>query len=332
MEYEPASFPVLDAEDAIRRAEECLTLQSPTRAMGILGDLTARFPQEARLWYLRGMLAERLGRRQEAEDDYRKAVRTDPELRDCALDLVDLLLDGGRLEEAEALAGRLAARWPDHARALGLLGEARACLGRACAAEASFRKALAIDPSFAWAGRHLSDLLLERGRVDEAHELIVGLLDRDPLDPCNHAYLGEILEGKGLTEAAMASLRTALWLRPGYSWAARCLARMVCRSGGTLQAVEILQRALESKPDDALMIACLGCLEKKLGFVEAAEVCFRRALKIDPDLATAFAGLFDVLLATDRGGDAHALLRDRLGDLPPDRECAVESRNRENLE
>jgi len=245
MESEPVSYPVLDVEDAVRRAEESVRGEPPARALGVLENLRERFPRVSRLWSLSAHLLGNLGRRAEAE--------------------------------------------------------------------AGYRQALVLDPGNAWATRELCDLLCERESresIDEAHSLVVGLLDRDPLDPYNHGYLGDLLYRKGNAEGSKAAFRTALWLKPDYSWASCRLALVLCRGGNPEEARQVLSESLESRPDEAWTLACLGCVERRLGRDDDAEHSFRRALDLEPALETAFQGLHVLLLEKGREAEARTLLSD----------------------
>jgi len=308
MEREPASHPLLDVEDAVRRAEEAVEREPPESAIAVLDELKRVLPAQARLWNLAGRVLEDLGSFEMAELNYREAVRLEPRCSEHALDLAEFLIAGERSGEAKLLVEEAIARDRSYARALGLLGAVRAQMGDRDDAEAAFRRALELNPGYAWAGRELSDLLCDCGKIDEAHRLIVDLLNRDPLDPQSHGYLGNILEQKGLAEASVMEYRTALWLKPDYAWVARRLSRILCAQGRPLEAAVVIRAALRALPRDAELLVLLGCTERRMGRSVAAEDCFRRALDMEPGLDSAFSALFDLLLEECRMEEAHALL------------------------
>lgn len=163
MDSETVSLEILDAGSAVRRAEKAVELDSPLRAMGLLSELKRRFPGEARLWHLSGRILETMGCDRAAEENYRQAHLLDPCREDFVLDLAELLYQGDRVAEAEALAAAMASRYPDSARALGLLGVARAERGASPEAEATLRRALALDPGSSRVARRLALLLCRRG-------------------------------------------------------------------------------------------------------------------------------------------------------------------------
>src|SRR5262245_9795170 len=120
MDFEPVSYPILDADDAVRRAEELLECESPASVLQSLRDLQERFPQEARLYHVSAVLLETLERFVEAEADYQKAIflGAENDATDVTLDLAELYLGQGRLAECERLLSGVVSKTPGDARAL----------------------------------------------------------------------------------------------------------------------------------------------------------------------------------------------------------------------
>jgi predicted Zn-dependent protease len=297
MEVDPVRFPSVDASEAVRRAEEGLEHETPAEALRMLRSLSRNFPDAVRLRHLAARVLESLGRDREAEEEYRVALSLDPESHEVALDLAELLLDQDRAAEGELLAGAAVEGMPDDSRALGILGEALKLQGKTDKAAAAFRYALQIDPDCAWAGRELCDLLFAQGDLDGARKLVLELLDRDPIEPYNYGFFGEILRRTGKTQEAMQAYETALWLLPEYSWAARQLAGLLLEGGQGDAAREVLHRSLDFDPEEPWLLACLWCVEKQLGNALDAEEYFRRALAKAPKIG-------DVLDCCGRGAPA----------------------------
>jgi len=284
MEVNPGRFPIIEPGEAVRRAEECLEHEAPVGALRLLRSLSRKFPCEVRLRHLAARVLESLGRDREAEEEYRIALTLDGGTHEIALDFAELLLDQDRAAEGELLAKIAVEGMPDDGRALGVLGEAFKLQGKPDEAAAAFRYALEVDPDCAWAGRELCDILCDQGDMVGARKLVLDLLDRDPIEPYNYGFFGEILRRSGRTKEAMDAFEMALWLLPTYSWAARQLAGLFLEDGQGDAAREVLHRSLDFDPEEPWLLACLGCVENQSGNALEAEDCFRRAFAKEPDL------------------------------------------------
>ena len=282
MELEPVGFPIVDRRETVRRVEEFLEHEAPAEALGLLRSLSCQFPPDARLRHLTARVLESLGRDGEAEEEYRAALALDGEGHKIALDFAEFLLDQGRAQDAELFAAVAVEGMPDDGQALGVLGEALNLQGKTDQAAAAFRYALVVDPECAWVGRELCDILCDQGDLDGARELVLELLDRDPVEPYNYGFLGEVLRRSGRAQEAMDAFEMALWLLPEYSWAARQLAGLLLESGRATAAREILHRSLDFDPHEPWLLACLGCVERQTGNALEAEDCFRRAFAREP--------------------------------------------------
>ena len=104
-------------------------------------------PESVRAWVNLGNVAADLGRREESEAAYRRALGIDPDDRDALNNLAWLLLEeGSRLEEAEGLAARAALQpGADRSRAQDTLGRIQLARGRCAEAARSFEAALEAD-------------------------------------------------------------------------------------------------------------------------------------------------------------------------------------------
>ena len=107
--------------------------------------ILAAHPGSARAWVNVANCEARLGRREEAEAAYRRALGIAPEHRDALNNLAWLLLEqGARLEEAETLATRASAvEGPERTLAQDTLGRVQLARGRCEDAARTFERALA---------------------------------------------------------------------------------------------------------------------------------------------------------------------------------------------
>ena len=102
-------------------------------------------PESVRTWVNLGNVGADRGRREDSETAYRRALAIAPDDRDALNNLAWLLLmEGTRLEEAEALATKAASQpGADHPLALDTLGRIQLARGRCAEAAFTFREALA---------------------------------------------------------------------------------------------------------------------------------------------------------------------------------------------
>ena len=131
----------------------------------------ALHPRNAGAHYIRGIALQNLRRSTDAEQSYREVLRIDPRQPDALNNLGLVLLDLGRAEEAVDVFRDLSADQKDRSTAVMAhtnLALALMALDRYQDAEASARKALALDPHYAPALDNLGCALREQGRVEEA--------------------------------------------------------------------------------------------------------------------------------------------------------------------
>ena len=88
-------------------------------------------------------------------------------------------------------------------------------------------------------------------------------------------------------DAAAASYRRALALRPDYPEAHNNLGAALAKLGRPAEAVNSYRRALALRPQDAVSFSNLGCALADSGEPEAAIQVFREALALRPDFADA---------------------------------------------
>lgn len=141
------------------------------------------------------------------------------------------------------------AHHPEDANAHNTLGYIRWQEGEREAAERSFRRALALDPSFALARANLARLHVDMGRLDEAAAELAELRELNPTR--------ETLE-LTLRQAEIVHLLRKLRYRPDDVALRRELGAAYYRSGRLDRAVAAYRAALERAPNDAPTLRALG--------------------------------------------------------------------------
>ena len=175
-------------------------------------------------------LAEAYRRRakaEEAEAEFREAIRLDPELHTAKLNLAAMYVQLGRFEEAIPLLAELAdaATFPSPWRALTTLGWAQYKLERKAEARRSLQLALEYRPDYWPALLNLGILEQEEGRSLEAmrlFELVVEETKRTTAAAEANYRLAEIHVSLGQRRKALDRLTAAVSSEPqGGYWSKR---------------------------------------------------------------------------------------------------------------
>ncbi len=236
--------------------------------------------------------------------------------REKTRELVNLLLQGGALEDVAALIhSALAknpedpaflvaqARWllssgqPDKARAvvdlllslpdpppdaLWLSARLHALQGESPEAIESFHRLLAIDPDPPAALlKELATAYAMNAQTDEATSHYQRALTKDPLLASAHAGLGSLEESTGSLEEAERRYRRALEINPDLLSAQQLLAELLLRRGDAEEAVTLLRRSVTTNPADALLRRNLARALQRLGKEKEAEAELEKARQIE---------------------------------------------------
>ncbi|MDB9699287.1 tetratricopeptide repeat protein, partial [Candidatus Pelagibacter sp.] len=137
-------------------------------------------PDYAEVHYNLGITLKELGKIDEAEESYRKAITFKPDYAETHNNLGGTLKEQGRLNEAEVSYRQAIILKPEYTEAYNNLGVTLQELGRLKEAEASFRKAIALKPEYAEAHRNLGIVLYIKGNEDLALKSIVKANDIEP--------------------------------------------------------------------------------------------------------------------------------------------------------
>jgi TolB-like protein/cytochrome c-type biogenesis protein CcmH/NrfG len=141
------------------------------------------------------------------------------------------------------------------------------------AAEAAFRQAIALDPSYALAHRMLGIVLSQSGRPEEAQPAARRARELDPLDFTHQALSAQIAFNAGDLRAAVEFARRASVLNPEF-WIGHYQLAQACEQlDESDYAFEALQKAGLLSGMNSKVLALRGYLLAKIGRVgEAREV------------------------------------------------------------
>ena len=124
--------------------------------------------------------------------------------------------------------------------------------------------------------------LAEREEIAKALELAEQATERFPLLPRLWSDLANVHRLNGDVAERVTSLRRAIELSPGWSWARRELGIALDDLGEREEAIEVLERCVADAPLDPPNHTVLADLQKLAGQDEAALASVRRAVELDP--------------------------------------------------
>jgi tetratricopeptide (TPR) repeat protein len=153
----------------------------------------------------------------------RDAHAARPDLWQAWSCLIRQLADIQQIDEAAAIAGEAAARFPllpgsglDLAHVLHLRGDGAGEVD-------ALKRALAIAPGWSTAARELATAHQARAEYDGARRVLERAVENSPLDAVNHGCLAEFLWRRSERAAAFDRLILAVQHDPDYDWAWECL-------------------------------------------------------------------------------------------------------------
>jgi len=204
-----------------------------------------------------GEALQRAGRRSEAIQQHREALRLNPEAPEAQYNLALDLEQNGELDESISLYKDFLRLRPDDAPAHNQLGIALAKRGRREDAIAEYREALRLDPELAEAHRNLGTSLLQQEKVGEAAEHFERFLAAHPDNADVHNSLGVTLALQNKLDQAALHYARALQIDSEHIDARMNLGRVLILMGRTAEAGEHFREAVRLKPELRAAVADL---------------------------------------------------------------------------
>ncbi len=225
-----------------------------------------------------------LKRYDEARETFRKASRLDPRAAQFPLGAANSLALQGKLDTAEDLLQKLAARFPQSALVWFNLGNVQRDRQRAADALASFRKAIVLDPTLVDARNNLADVLHKSLRFEEAEREYRECVRAAPdylLARCN---LASVVIDLGRFDEAETLCRDIIRLAPELPLAHSFLGATLSHQGRLLDALESHAMAARLSPHDAKIAQTYAATLADSGHFREGVRWFARALALNPDL------------------------------------------------
>lgn len=213
-------------------------------------------------------------------------------------------LEGGRLEEAEASYHKALEIDPDFAEAHFKLGNIAMKRRSPAAAEAAYRRAVSADSCHFKAFYNLGNLLRLQARLGEAETCYRRVIAIEPGYVNAHVNLGVTLKELGRPVDAEVCYRAALALEPDDAETLNNLGVVLKDQGQHGKAEAVCRQSLMLAPRSALAWNNLGIILKEQGRLAEAEAAYQSALQLAPDYPEAYSNLGITLRALERFEDA----------------------------
>ena len=245
--------------------------------------------------------------------------------------LARLLVETGRLPEADDLAQKLVKAHPDNAQLAILGGETALAGGRTAEAEESFRKALALDTDSHRARvllKHLYDL---SGRDDQSEKIVDWFWEFNnsrirkagKLEAEDYRYVAEAVMGFDTesTKVAFRHFMRAYKAAPDLHEAYLGAGDLAIEVYDWMRAERSFKLALKRNPRHPLGHLGLARVYLAASAMKKAEGAALEALKVNPHLAGAHLVLAQLHLVDDRMAEARTEIDAALGPNPVDPEA-----------
>jgi tetratricopeptide (TPR) repeat protein len=221
------------------------------------------------------------------------------------------------LQSARAAFADAAKRFPDSALPHLGLAEVARLESRVADAEQSIRRAIAVDPKYAPALSALGRLQFTQGKFTEAEATFKKAMSLDPASPSLRIDLAEnYLNGLKRYDAAADAYRAAIKLKPDHAGAHMGLAAALAQQGNIAGAAGEYRIAAKYDPDSPLPWHRLGLMYARHGQRDEALQAMDAALEVaHRQKAVYVAGLLD-------RGDLH-LTANAAGKAAADYRAAV---------
>lgn len=253
-------------------------------ALAMTDAMVERTPVPPEVWWVRGLLAERLQRDDVWVSCYARMRELQQEWPMFLMIEGRRRLAAGEREGARALLARAADLWPGNPAILQAVLELDFAAGRSRETREAARRLLAADPSHEAANRILGLLDLREGRMAQAETALRATADLHP-SAANLNNLAWLQRAVGRTTEALETARKALALDPVHVPTLDTYAVLLLDEGKTeaaravLDQIESLHATLPELPVRRVRLALAE------GDRSAAEAWMARADALEPPLS-----------------------------------------------
>jgi len=220
----------------------------PDEAAGILRKATRLDPNLDHAFFNLGKALAMLGEGKEADKAFEKSFELNPERKNLALAAEHQ--KEGRWEEAEQLYRKVLRSNPTNVDAMRLLGNVTLQTGRIYQAERLFRRALSNAPDYVLAQIDLGCALKKQSRLEEAIDQFRQAIRLEPDNVQAHYLLGSTLSNAAQTYQAVEAYQRVLELAPTHAGAMLGLGHVLKTVGRQEEAIESYRNCIRHKPQN----------------------------------------------------------------------------------
>ena len=208
-------------------AEQAYLDRDYAGAARLFDRYTSEHPQNAWGFYMLGLASWKAGDAALADESLAQALVLAPDHVKSMINRGRVLMDLGRLDEAEASLAQAIDREPANADARRVMSRIRHAQGRADEAIAGYRAVLELDADDTWALNNLGLVLIEQDRCADALPPLAKAAGLAPGTACIENNLGVALERTGHYGAAAEAYARALDADAAYGKAETSRARVI---------------------------------------------------------------------------------------------------------
>jgi tetratricopeptide (TPR) repeat protein len=286
-------------------------------AINVLKPLSEKKPNDANRHFRLGQAYLLKGRGQDAENEWKAAVKSDPNLLPPRIALAELSLQTAHFPAALSYCDEILAKDPKNPGARFLKALALANSSRPDDARIELDGLLKDNPNSVIAKLAKARLDLLQKHLPEAEKQFVdlykpGQTDLHPLDGLLATYVAENQPAK-----AVALVEKELAGSPGKPELVARLAEVNARTGRYAAARDGYQQLLAKDPNSSHLNRRLGELSSLMGDREGAIRSFKKAAEIDPKDLRSQVELGSLLLSNGKKQEALDVFRKTLA-LSPD--------------
>ncbi|MGZ3158055.1 MAG: tetratricopeptide repeat protein [Burkholderiaceae bacterium] len=257
-------------------------------------------PNDSQVNYNLGLLQAGRQRYSESEQYYRQAINFDHGNADAYAQLGMLLALQGRDADAEQSYRQAVAHNPADADTYCNLGVLLSKHKRDDEAEQCYRKALTLNNENAAAYSNLGVLLASRKQYDEAEQCYRQAIAFSPDNAKTHTNLGLLLENLKREDEAERCHQQAIALNPDSSEICSNLANFLTKRKRFEEAEQYYRQAIAINPQSGPAYSNFGVFLASQKRASEAEQCFRQAIAINPHYPLARLNLAFLLLYQGR--------------------------------
>ena len=260
-----------------------ITQGDGTRAEAELKPLLARYPKSAAVQGYMGAASLLKNNDAAARQYFEKALELDPESTEALAGMVSLDVRAKRLAAARERVEAGLAKRPKDPAILGLAAQVYEAAGDAPKVEATWRRAIELDPANFRAYQMLGQFYISTKRLQAAREQFEALATRRPNDVSSHTMVALLLAAEHRNSEAQLRYERILEINPRAAVAANNLAWILADGDGNLdRALELAQTAKSVLPDQPAVNDTLGWVYYKKNLAPTAIPLLQASVDRDP--------------------------------------------------